>query len=389
MPAAEPGDVQRPRRVPVRRDQAHLPQADQHLRPGPARPRALRALRALHPLRRTDRRRPVHRADRARCAAAGRHLREGAVRLLLLRQHHPDLPGRRADLRGLPLPLAPVRPGLDADRVRALRRRGCALRTDHRRGKVLRRLAGDDPEVNEEWNCDKGRCAFRYATADDRLTHPLVRDEDGELVPTSWPEALAVAARGLAGRRQGVGVLVRRPLTRRGRLRLRASSPASRSAPTTSTSAPARTPPRRPTFLAVARRRPRVVRRDVRRPRERATVVLLVGLRARGRVADRLPAAAQGAPRQRAAARLRRRAVHDPRASSKLGGTVLARPPGRRGRGPRRRSPHDGDVALDAAAARHPRRRAARRRPRRAVRGRRRLADADRRPARLGAAARR
>src|SRR6185436_12884168 len=47
---------------------------------------------------------------------------------------------------------------------------GCALRVDHRRGKVLRRLAGDDPEVNEEWNCDKGRWAFQYATAQDRLT---------------------------------------------------------------------------------------------------------------------------------------------------------------------------------------------------------------------------
>ncbi len=39
---------------------------------------------------------------------------------------------------------------------------GCALRTDHRRGKVTRRLAGNDPEVNEEWNCDKGRLAFEY-----------------------------------------------------------------------------------------------------------------------------------------------------------------------------------------------------------------------------------
>jgi len=37
---------------------------------------------------------------------------------------------------------------------------GCAQRTDHRRGKVLRRLAGDDANVNEEWNCDKGRWAF-------------------------------------------------------------------------------------------------------------------------------------------------------------------------------------------------------------------------------------
>ncbi|MGW5072085.1 NADH-quinone oxidoreductase subunit G [Rhodococcus sp. NPDC004095] len=83
---------------------------------------------------------------------------------------------------------------------------GCAQRTDHRRGTVLRRLAGDDPEVNEEWNCDKGRWAFTYATASDRLTTPLVRGPDGQLAPTSWSQALAVAARGL---REGgaVGVL--------------------------------------------------------------------------------------------------------------------------------------------------------------------------------------
>jgi NADH-quinone oxidoreductase subunit G len=85
---------------------------------------------------------------------------------------------------------------------------GCALRTDHRRGKVMRRLAGDDPEVNEEWNCDKGRFAFGYAGLADRLTHPLVRDEDsGELRPASWPEALAVAGRGLLKAQGRVGVL--------------------------------------------------------------------------------------------------------------------------------------------------------------------------------------
>ncbi|MFF0411818.1 NADH-quinone oxidoreductase subunit G [Kitasatospora sp. NPDC004745] len=80
---------------------------------------------------------------------------------------------------------------------------GCAQRTDHRRGKVLRRLAGEDPAVNEEWNCDKGRFAFRYAQQRDRLTTPLVR-EGGELVPASWPEALARAAAGLRGARAGV-----------------------------------------------------------------------------------------------------------------------------------------------------------------------------------------
>jgi len=86
---------------------------------------------------------------------------------------------------------------------------GCAMRTDVRRGVVLRRLSGNDPDVNTEWNCDKGRFAFRYATQPDRLTHPLVRDEDGTLVPASWPEALSVAAAGLAAAvtAGGVGVL--------------------------------------------------------------------------------------------------------------------------------------------------------------------------------------
>ncbi len=84
---------------------------------------------------------------------------------------------------------------------------GCAQRTDWRRSKVLRRLAGDDPAVNEEWNCDKGRWGFQYATANDRLTTPLVRDaKHGELREASWPEALAVAAEGLRRAKAGAGV---------------------------------------------------------------------------------------------------------------------------------------------------------------------------------------
>uniref|UniRef100_UPI001C240256 NADH-quinone oxidoreductase subunit G n=1 Tax=Nocardia alni TaxID=2815723 RepID=UPI001C240256 len=85
---------------------------------------------------------------------------------------------------------------------------GCAQRTDHRRGNVLRRLAGDDPQVNEEWNCDKGRWAFAYATEPDRLTTPLIRGWDGELAPASWSEALARAAEGLAAAHGNAGVLV-------------------------------------------------------------------------------------------------------------------------------------------------------------------------------------
>ncbi len=81
---------------------------------------------------------------------------------------------------------------------------GCDMRTDVRRGKTLRRLAGDDALVNEEWNCDKGRWAFKYVTAVDRLTTPLVRNEAGELVSASWPEALAAAAKGLKAAKAAV-----------------------------------------------------------------------------------------------------------------------------------------------------------------------------------------
>jgi NADH-quinone oxidoreductase subunit G len=82
---------------------------------------------------------------------------------------------------------------------------GAAIRIDHRRGKVMRRLAGNEPEVNEEWISDKDRFAFHYARQDDRLTYPMVR-EDGELRPASWTEAFAVAARGL--RAAGAGAVL-------------------------------------------------------------------------------------------------------------------------------------------------------------------------------------
>jgi NADH-quinone oxidoreductase subunit G len=90
---------------------------------------------------------------------------------------------------------------------------GCRQRTDHRRGAVTRRLAGNAPEVNEEWNCDKGRWAFTYATLPDRLVFPLVRDAEGVLQPASWSEAVDAAARGLAAARGRAGVLTGGRLT--------------------------------------------------------------------------------------------------------------------------------------------------------------------------------
>lgn len=83
---------------------------------------------------------------------------------------------------------------------------GCQLRTDHRHYEVKRRNAGNLPEVNEEWNCDKGRFAFRYGRGDDRVTTPLVR-HNGILEKVSWAEALQTAAAGLEKAGTSVGVL--------------------------------------------------------------------------------------------------------------------------------------------------------------------------------------
>src|SRR5690606_36488685 len=84
---------------------------------------------------------------------------------------------------------------------------GSAIRVDHRRGVVLRRLAGNDPAVNEEWITDKDRFAFAWQSLPDVLEAPLVRDEEtGELVPTSWSEAIALAAQGLADAAENGGV---------------------------------------------------------------------------------------------------------------------------------------------------------------------------------------
>ncbi|MFW6598244.1 NADH-quinone oxidoreductase subunit G [Propionibacteriaceae bacterium Y2011] len=96
---------------------------------------------------------------------------------------------------------------------------GAAIRVDHRRGRVMRRMSGDDPAVNEEWITDRDRFAFRSTRGDDRLTTPLVREaataagEPGVLRPASWPEAIDVAVAGLQRAGTDVGVLTGGRLT--------------------------------------------------------------------------------------------------------------------------------------------------------------------------------
>ena len=51
--------------------------------------------------------------------------------------------------------------------------------------------------VNDGNLCVKGRFAYDFIHHKDRITEPLIRDESGQLHPTSWENAIRVAARGL------------------------------------------------------------------------------------------------------------------------------------------------------------------------------------------------
>jgi len=90
---------------------------------------------------------------------------------------------------------------------------GCNLRIDARRGLVTRQLARDNDDVNEAWNCDRGRYGFAYAQSPQRVLIPHLAEE-GKLRTAAWSEALRRAADGIrAAKGRGVGVLVGGHLT--------------------------------------------------------------------------------------------------------------------------------------------------------------------------------
>ena len=97
---------------------------------------------------------------------------------------------------------------------------GCQLDFHVDRGtQRIVKVTSDPSYVSNDGNlCVKGRFAFNFVHHPDRLTDPLVRGEDGELHPTTWDDALRVAAEGLKGVRerhgpQAVGVLASARLT--------------------------------------------------------------------------------------------------------------------------------------------------------------------------------
>ncbi len=76
---------------------------------------------------------------------------------------------------------------------------GCNIKLDVRRGQVVRQLARDNLEVNDAWLCDKGRFAFEFPDAPNRVTTPLIRDRG--LEPASFGEVLGRIADWCKGKR--------------------------------------------------------------------------------------------------------------------------------------------------------------------------------------------
>jgi NADH-quinone oxidoreductase subunit G len=70
---------------------------------------------------------------------------------------------------------------------------------------ILRGDNRDKSGINGEFLCIKGRYAFDFANHTDRLTKPLVRQEDGKFAEVSWEQALAHAGTKLREIRESRG----------------------------------------------------------------------------------------------------------------------------------------------------------------------------------------
>lgn len=82
---------------------------------------------------------------------------------------------------------------------------GCRVAVQSTTNRVVRLRGVDNPQVNQGWLCDKGRFAFEYLAAPERLARPLVRGRDGRLREATWEEALDRAAVGLRAVIDGEG----------------------------------------------------------------------------------------------------------------------------------------------------------------------------------------
>lgn len=82
---------------------------------------------------------------------------------------------------------------------------GCSLDLLTRDNRIVAVQPAMDGPANEGALCVKGQFAYDYVHHPERLTHPLVRDDQGELRQATWAEALQRAAGGFRKAEQDHG----------------------------------------------------------------------------------------------------------------------------------------------------------------------------------------
>jgi NADH-quinone oxidoreductase subunit G len=68
---------------------------------------------------------------------------------------------------------------------------GCNITVEYKEDGVYRLKPRYHADINQYWMCDDGRLGYHYVNSDDRLQLPL-KKVDGELVTTSWGDALKI-----------------------------------------------------------------------------------------------------------------------------------------------------------------------------------------------------
>jgi NADH-quinone oxidoreductase chain G len=74
---------------------------------------------------------------------------------------------------------------------------GCNITLDVKMNRLCRIVARENPEVNDQWLCDKGRFGHAFVHSPNRLKTPLVRRGD-KLEPVTWQEALTLISQRLS-----------------------------------------------------------------------------------------------------------------------------------------------------------------------------------------------
>jgi len=89
---------------------------------------------------------------------------------------------------------------------------GCPITNESRNDKLVRCQALPNEQVNDFWNCDKGRFGYHHVESGERLQTPLARTDTDEFEPVSWTAAFEKIAEAVKDKER-IGVIAGGHLT--------------------------------------------------------------------------------------------------------------------------------------------------------------------------------